>query len=336
MTTPTKAPRSAVPATALDTLTADPAKREVYRHDTYAREGLRSFATVTELHRSHDVTFVVLKPDAVAGRRCELILDILRDEGWLPAAATTLRFDPLLTRELWRYQFNAASSQRIDVVDHLLGSGPSLLVLLYDTRRPAWMPASVRLTAAKGSADPEAARHGDLRTRIGRVNGLFNFIHTADDPADVIRELQLFSYQTGWDWCRAALCAVGPPTTADGRSRVSDPAHALLAAVHEAIPAHDLDVTAALRRLSAGTGPWAELARHAGTPKHIGHWLAELRRGPINDEASRWDVLTVATQWIDCNEPGVAPILPTSSPAMWRAVADGRLPTELEDAACRV
>lgn len=181
----------------LDTLTADPAKREVYRYDTYAREGLRAFTAIAPLHRSHDLTFVVLRPDAIAARRCELILDLLRAEGWVPAAATTLRFGPLLTREVWRYQFNAASAQRIDVVDHLLKSGPSFLVLLQDTRRPAWLLGSVRLTAAKGSADPQTARGTDLRTRMGRVNGLVNFVHCADDPADVIREMQLFSYRTG-------------------------------------------------------------------------------------------------------------------------------------------
>ncbi|MFF2773858.1 nucleoside-diphosphate kinase [Streptomyces sp. NPDC058052] len=335
MRTASATPGSAVAATALDTLTADPAKREVYRYDTYLREGLRSFAGVTGLHRSHDFTFVVLKPDAVAGRRCELILGILRDEGWLPAAATTIRFDPLLTRELWRYQFNAASEQRIDVVDHLLGSGPALLVLLRDVRRPPGMPASVRLTAAKGSADPEAARHADLRTRIGRVNGLLNFIHTADDPADVVRELQLFSYQAGWEWCREALAGDAP--RAAERARSADPAHALLDVVHAAIPAHDLDVDAALGRLSRSTGVWAELARRAGTPEQIGEWLAELRRGTaLPDGAGRWDVVTVTTQWIDCNEHGVAPILPTSSAAAWRADTDERLRTEQEVASCRV
>ncbi|MYV48353.1 hypothetical protein [Streptomyces sp. SID2888] len=80
MSTPPAAAGTAVASTALDTLTADPAKRDVYRYDTYAREGLRSFAEMTALRRSHDVTFVVLKPDAVAGRRCEL--DARRGACW--------------------------------------------------------------------------------------------------------------------------------------------------------------------------------------------------------------------------------------------------------------
>ncbi|MEU5539352.1 nucleoside-diphosphate kinase [Streptomyces sp. NPDC020362] len=327
-------PRSALAATALEALTADPAKREAYRYDTYAREGLRAFAELTDPLRSHDLTFVVLKPDAIAGRRCELILEILREEGWIPAAATTVRFDPLLTRELWRYQFNAASDQRIAVVDHLLGSGPALLVLLHDAERPSWKPASVRLTAAKGSADPEAARGQDLRSRIGRVNGLFNFIHTADDPADVIRELQLFSYQTGWDWCRRALAAPGP--AADGWTAEADPAYALLAQVHAEIPAHDLDLPAALGRLADGTDQWAELARRYGGREGIERWLATLGRTPLPDGPARWDVLTVLTGWIECNEYGVAPILATSSPTAWHPDAEKGLPFKLEVDTCPI
>lgn len=113
------------------------------------REGLGTLARMHDPDVLNRYTFVVLKPDAVAGRRCELILGILRSKGWHPVAATAVRFDPLLVRELWRYQFNAASAQRIAVVDPLLSSGRSLLILLEDRNRPTWLPASVRLTAAR-------------------------------------------------------------------------------------------------------------------------------------------------------------------------------------------
>ncbi|GIH72579.1 nucleoside-diphosphate kinase [Sphaerimonospora thailandensis] len=146
--------RSAVPSRAFDSLTADPRKQAAYRLDTYAREGLELFRSPGARAWLQATTFVVLKPDAVAGRRCGLILDVLGEEGWVPLAARLFTFDPLLTREIWRYQFNAASQQRIAVVDHLLGSGPSMVVLLRDTKRDAGLPASVRLTAAKGAANP--------------------------------------------------------------------------------------------------------------------------------------------------------------------------------------
>ncbi|WP_411139194.1 hypothetical protein [Streptomyces sp. C10] len=134
-------PYTAIGAGALDPLTRDPWKAKAYPGDPYVREALGSLAPMRDPVALNGHTFIVLKPDAVAGRRCELILHILRSEGWHPVAATTVRFDPLLVRELWRDQFNAASTQRIAMVDPLLCSGRSLLVLLDDRNRPKWLPA---------------------------------------------------------------------------------------------------------------------------------------------------------------------------------------------------
>ncbi|MGK4585457.1 hypothetical protein [Kitasatospora sp. HPMI-4] len=313
--------RTAVDEAALAELARDPRKRDWYRYDTYLREGLRAFATRFGFATVRDLTFLVLKPDAVAGRRCELVLDTLAADGWHPVAATTFRFDPLLTRELWRYQFNAASEQRIAVVDHLLGSGRSLLVLLEDRGRPAWLPASARLTSAKGVADPSGSRSGDLRTRIGRVNGLFNFIHTADDPADVVRELQLFSYRTGWDWCAPVLSSHQVPD--QERSAAAQRAiRALLDELEHETPAHDLDLAASLDRLERLDGPWGSCARDLAAPEHIEDWLAVLRDTPLPAGSSRWDVLAVLTGWIECNEPGVAALLPTGKADDWRPQED--------------
>ncbi|MGW0330824.1 nucleoside-diphosphate kinase [Streptomyces sp. NPDC003011] len=305
---------TAIDARALDPLTRDADKAEAYRRDPYMREALTSLAPMRDPQVPDRHTFVVLKPDAVAGRRGERILGLLRSRGWHPVAATTVRFDPLLVRELWRYQFNAASAQRIAVVDPLLSSGRSLLVLLEDRDRPAWLPASVRLTAAKGSADPSAARGTDLRTRIGRVNGLFNFMHTADEPADVMRELQLFSYQTGWDWCAGPLFGTAADSGADPERTVTT----LLAELAAEIPAHDLDVAASIRRLAGRSGPWGDCARDRPQPGRVEDWLGVLRHAPLPDGGGRWDVLTVLTSWIDCNEAGVLPIIATATAEAWR------------------
>ncbi|THA51688.1 nucleoside-diphosphate kinase [Streptomyces sp. A1136] len=305
---------SAIGPRALDTLTRDPRKAEAYRHDPYMREALAALAPVIATDALHRHTFVVLKPDAVAGRRCEAILDILRSLAWHPVAATTLRFDPLLVRELWRYQFNAASAQRIALVDPLLSSGPALLVLLEDRDAARDVPASVRLTAAKGSAEPSAARSTDLRTRIGRVNGLLNFIHTADEPVDVARELQLFSYQTGWSWCAGPLLGTEAADPVAAGETVTE----LLRTAEAEIPAHDLDVTACLARLAALAGPWGACARDLPDPAHVEEWLRVLRTAPLPDTDARWDVLTVLTSWIHCNEEGILPIIPTTRADAWR------------------
>ncbi|NEB74289.1 hypothetical protein G3I40_03410 [Streptomyces sp. SID14478] len=310
-------PRSAIGANVLDPLTPNTAKRVAYRHDTYMREGLVSLTKPLHAGRLYDHTFVVLKPDAVAGRRCGLILDTLRSEGWHPVAATPVGFTPLLTRELWRYQFNAASQQRIAVVDHLLGSGRSLLVLVEDRARPRWLPASARLTAAKGSAEPTAARKTDLRTRIGRVNGLFNFMHTADDPADVVRELQLFSYQAGWSWCAESLF---DERTDAGEHRQQHLTQ-LIQELETEIPAHDLDIGKSLARLAARNDAWGECAVRHRTADKIDEWLGLLACCALPEGRARWDVLTVLTGWINCNEPGVTPLISTGTSEDWRPKA---------------
>lgn len=303
---------SAVSPRAFDSLSADPVKRAAYRLDPYAREGLDLFRSPSERAWLYTTTFVVLKPDAIAGRRCGLVLDILEEEGWVPFAAEPFRFDPVLTREIWRYQFNAASRQRIAVVDHLLGSGPSLLVLLHDTRRGDGLPASVRLTAAKGAADPQAAHARDLRSRFGRVNGLFNFVHTADEPADLVRELRLLSYRTGTAWLRTAL------SRAPSAGRGDCPARALAAELEADVPAHDLDATASVRRLTSRTDAWGTLAREHPSPDAVRQWLSALDTHPLPPGSARWDVLAVLTDWIDCNEPGVEPLVATVSATDWR------------------
>ncbi|MEO3777803.1 hypothetical protein ABGB16_13355 [Micromonospora sp. B11E3] len=307
---------SAVSSDVLRSLTADDKKHRLYLVDPYLREGLLHFSTVGALSVAHDLAFVVLKPDAVAGRRCQLIVDTLRERGWLPVAATTARFDPLLTREVWRYQFNAASEQRIAVVDHLLGSGDSLLVLLTDHQRPDWLPASVRLTAQKGAADPTGAHRADLRQRFGRVNGLFNFIHTADDPADLVRQLQLFAFDAGWDWCAEALTK-GAQTDPAVLERAAERVATLVADLEAQIPAHDLDLRASLERLRHRDDEWGAHARRFDSREHIGEWLATLARVPLPPGAARWDLLTVLTCWIECNEPNVAAVIPTARPDEW-------------------
>ncbi|MGW1981838.1 nucleoside-diphosphate kinase [Streptomyces collinus] len=306
---------SAVSPRAFDSLTADPRKRAAYRLDPYAREGLDLFRSPGDRAWLYTTTFVVIKPDAVVGRRGGLVLDILEEEGWLPIAARTFTFDPLLTREIWRYQFNAASRQRIAVVDHLLGTSPSLLVLLRDTRRLDGLPATVRLTAAKGGADPQAAHARDLRTRFGRVNGLFNFIHTADEPADLVRELRIFCFRTGTDWLRAAITAT-PRSTGEGC-----PARGLLAGLEADAPTHDLDSAQSLVRLTVRPDVWGSLAREHGTRDAVQRWLSALDAHDLPPGTARWDVLSVLTDWIDCNEPGVAPVLATVSATDWRKKA---------------
>ncbi|WP_411139195.1 hypothetical protein [Streptomyces sp. C10] len=170
---------------------------------------------------------------------------------------------------------------------------------------------AARLTAAKGSAEATAARSTDLRTRIGRVNGLFNFLHTADEPVDVARELQLSSYQASWDWCAGPrfgteVAGTGPWETVT----------TLLAELAAEIPAHD--VTASIGRLAQQQAPWGCCARDWPEPARVEDWLGVLCHAPLPDGSGRWDVLAVLTSWIDCDEEGVLPLIATGTADAWR------------------
>ena len=109
-------------------LTRCPQKVRHYAIDPHFRRGQALVADRDAL----DTTFVVLKPDAVAGRRIETALSALAGHGFTVVAAGILRFTPLLTREVWRFQFNIASRDRADVVDLLLPGSDSLLLVLRD------------------------------------------------------------------------------------------------------------------------------------------------------------------------------------------------------------
>jgi hypothetical protein len=271
-------------------LTRSREKVDHYLVDPYFRAGLRR----ADLAAIPSVTFVVLKPDAVAGRRLEPALEALRENDFTVAGAWTFRFTPLLTREVWRYQFNIASWDRAAVVDLLLPSADSLLLVLRDrTWRRGAQPAASRLSALKGSADPARRRPEDLRSRLNGPTTLFNFLHTADEPADVVRELGLLELATG-------LPILG------SLSSEADPS-ALILRLHEDVPAHDLDRERSWARLAVHP-KFAEVARRRS-------WR-ELMAEPPPAEVL-WDVLSILTAEIDCNVPGLDPLVPTIGSAMW-------------------
>ncbi|WP_019633417.1 nucleoside-diphosphate kinase [Actinomadura atramentaria] len=293
-------------------LTRAPDKARLYAVDPYTRLGLRRLPVETALR----TTFVVCKPDAVAGRRIRPTLAALTDAGFAVAASFAFRFTPLLTREVWRYQFNIASWDRADVVDLLLPGGDSLLLLLADRRwTDGALPAACRLAAMKGNADPAARGPGALRSLLRGPTTLFNFLHTADEPADVVRELALLETATGLPLLAAATSDPAP-----------DGPDALIARLEAAQPAHDLDAERSWRRLAdRAAEPVAALARRRLAGDRSVGWRDLLAAtGPRPPRDALWDLLSVATAEIECNVPGLAPVLPTVPAREWLAEGAAR------------
>jgi len=232
------------PAVGWDTLTRMPAKARLYRCETYFREAMADLdavlgaETAPVLYRS---ALVIIKADGLIAGKQRTIHDFLLRHDLCPVAARQIRFTRMLAREFWRYQLTLASLDRLAVNDWVLTAGPALLLLLR-TDGEHDLPASVRLSGLKGSANQSEQRPDSLRYLLGQPSRLVNFFHCADEPADIVRELgMLFDRQTRYALFGAL--AAGQLSRAD--------AEVLDAALDDAATPCILDAAEAVRRLAA-------------------------------------------------------------------------------------
>ncbi|MDX6739312.1 AfsA-related hotdog domain-containing protein [Actinocorallia sp. A-T 12471] len=234
-------------------LSALPGKRALFAVDSYFRDGWDDLVeTVPDPWSLLDVhATVLLTPDAVAGRRLEAALEWLLEQDAVIAAAEPLRLDRHSTRALWWYQWNVATRERRALTDLLASAGESLLLVARLPRAP--IPATLRISQRKGSADPSRRERWQLRHRLdgppSQIGTLITFAHTADEPADLVREFGILL--DGPDRRRVyADLAAGVDREAEAR--------ALIAELYERVPGHDLSVPAARDRAERGTpvDPW--------------------------------------------------------------------------------
>ncbi|HEX5608559.1 MAG TPA: nucleoside-diphosphate kinase [Solirubrobacterales bacterium] len=304
---------SDVPEDVLQSLTRSGAKMAAYRVDPYFRHGVHRISVETVL----STTFLVLKPDAIAGRRVSKILDALAAADFEPVDAWAFTFTPSLIRELWWYQYNVASLARVELVDLLLPSSESLFLLLRDRRwDPGELPAACRLTALKGPADPRRRRPGDLRAILDAPTRQFNFFHTADEPADVVRELAALEMACGQE-------ILGRPMHLSALAR--RPVEEIVARLYAGVDEHDLDCEASWRRLAACEDEQVSALARRALEGERGGWgplLALFRDGGEAGEML-WDVLSIATAELPHNLPDPQPLIPTfgSDAAAWLATS---------------
>src|SRR5438270_8110612 len=196
---------------------------------------------------------------------------------------------------MWQFQWNSATRERRDLADLLTVAGESLLVIVRLPDDP--VPATVRLSSLKGPADPARREPHHLRTILGYGNFLLNYVHAADEPADLVRELGILF---GAERRRAVYDALIRGADA------SDVARRHAADLYAEIPAVDvtLDTTLAnvRRQLAERNGhgepsapsDWRELSRRA---RDAGAPLA------LREE------LVIGTHLMEHTEPGLSQIL---------------------------
>lgn len=298
-------------------LTRLPLKAELYGVESYFREGLDSVVralgadAVAFLRRT---ALLVVKPDGMRTGKLLPVREYLTRSGFAVAAVADVTYHRHLWQGLWRYQLTSATVDRLAVNDIVL-RGPALLLLLRD-EAPTGVPAAVRLSGLKGSADVSRQHAGSLRALLGQPNRVLSLIHVADEPADVVRELGVFLDAPRRARLLAAALADELP-----------PEHAAALAAAEraaAAPDYDLDVGAALRRMSAAVaaaGPAAADAARFVRAMADGErvcWLDvadALARARVTLDP--WDEALVATSYITYDEPGRVKAIENVDPAAW-------------------
>ncbi len=289
-------------------LTSVARKRDCYRRDPHFREAMYDGVRILgdELFAAlHSVALLAFKPEALAGRRVDAVLRFVTKHRFTPMCIVPLVFTRHIVRELWRYQWNAATIEKMELADRLNCALPTVMLLLRDDRLPRELPASVRLKTLKGSAVTAGRDVGSLRAAIAAPNRMITFVHAPDEPADVIRELGVF-------FDRPTRLAILSNLRCGLSSDATRRCERQLRELEQRAPHADLDHRAAWQRVLAGAEDHADelLARQHRCFCDYGeiewwHFLSLC----ANVGADEWDVITICAEVVEHEDPGQVPVL---------------------------
>jgi hypothetical protein len=312
-------------------LTAVPKKYHYFREESYFRESWEVAVSVLGpgvLGSLQRFAMLALKPECILGRKSEAVLEYMARNGFRPVIAQPFRYDRHRTREIWRFQWNIATLDRLQLGDLLHTAADAIMVLFVDEHTNTGLPGSVRLAGLKGSSLPWERSHEHLRTHLAALNRMIVFVHCSDEPVDIVRELGILfdpaQLRDLYGRIRAALSG-----------QVCDDVATALANVHNRFPARPLVVAEATRRvrkqLARVQGSGTAAARRADLALVAaiesdgkldwGAWSADLREA--GHSPAGWDEILVATQYILHDVPDVRCIISESGRERWLA-SEGR------------
>jgi len=283
-------------------LTRDERKRAYYRDDPYFWEGQASYlAAKPEREALRHLTFLLVKPEAIVGRRVEPIVEFLRSGGYRIIGTWPVRMGRHEARGLWRYSLNTVPIAHIRALEMLVTSGELFLVGLDHRLASGQASAADLLSRAKGSsAHPDV--HGTLRERLGQPALMLNFVHAPDEPADVLRELAVLCDAPRQERIMAGLLAAGQWSPARFAAAEAE-AVEIMTSRYASCTAHDLDIAATLGRMrdrlgDTPLGPQARAAIEHGvvTPADA---LDVMRSLAAATALPRWDRIVTAAHLVD-------------------------------------
>lgn len=182
--------------------TRDPVKVGVLCRDTWFLESAEQLFEVTmdAARVGAGLATLLVKPDGIATGSARTVVDWVEEAGFMIHDAVSVEMDHNGIRALWYHQWNIASAERRLLADLLSGLSPALLLVVgragdrLGERAPAsnGRPCAVDLTELKGPTAPHLRGPEHLRGRLPGGSYLLNQVHTADEPADAVRELGVY------------------------------------------------------------------------------------------------------------------------------------------------
>ncbi|KMY85522.1 Nucleoside diphosphate kinase [Candidatus Paraburkholderia calva] len=236
-----------------------PAKRSLYSRDSFFLEGYYDVSVIWQHQLSSilpRVALVLFKSETIVGGRLGGAHELLSAQGFTAVAAERIRFTGGMFHDLWRYQFQRATADKIRLYTRWAAGTDGVVAAYIKTMCHPRRPASVDMKVFKGPAAVDRRKPEQLRSLMASPNSILNFVHASDEPADVLRELAVLIPAD----CRdRVLRAIAVSDLKAGQRE-------LLALVREfaSKPPHDLNVTKAGERLAAVCR-----AANAGDPRYF-------------------------------------------------------------------
>jgi hypothetical protein len=311
-------------------LTAVPKKFRYFSKETYFRESWRlarralGARTLETLQR---LAVLTLKPDCVIGRRAEDCLRYMAGRGFRPILASPICYDRSNTREIWRYQWNIATLDRLDLSDMIHTAAPALMVVFADEHPEDGIPASVRLAGLKGSSLPWDRHPDDLRSQLGGLNRMIVLVHCSDEPVDIVREWGiLFDRRT-----LAGLYDRLAEAVADPVDPVAPDLDTPLRSLYARHPPGELGIESALAELDAALSEPVAPSRAAAAARvaaavheaqrgdHLDwqEWSDDLRAARLGLDT--WTTTVIGSHYIRHDVPGAVCIISESGRERWLA-----------------
>lgn len=317
-------------------LSGSAVKGQFFKSDGDFREGLADACDVMGRDAPgilQQTAMLLFKPEAIAGRRVRRTLHALRNWGFGPIASARVEYDARLIHAIWRYQTNVASVDRIRLQTRYNCPNATILVLFSDRAPDKTLPSSLRLKRYKGAANPAIRDCQSLRALLDSPNYLLNFIHSPDEPADILREINI---------ClppqirREVLTDV----RRHDEVRAAPALENAIQLLENDCPYHDFDLAQSLARVGLAVAHSSRVRSRAG--RKLQRLLDRISAGAqiklsalerafdgLSIKADRNDMFTIASAAVAANSGSVTPLISDDGANGWRSGAAGPLTRKL-------